>query len=275
VLFRSKKAVRNVYALEKLALALGVSAELIQDIADGLVDMDDAWFEFEEGMELRRVHAAMTPDLRIVRHKRLQAYEKLANDLLERTRTHSIPVFLPELITLFPYVTVAPGDVTDRIARSVRGKPGLFQIRHRKGEMNAHTRAAIAREFARVLLFAEREKLGLPPRHELLDAAEIIAFSNALLVPKAALKDEIQKQRVRVDMVGSLAEAFWVPRSIVRSRVKEIVLENLTEAELVQDSLKVRPNDGSDRRPSYWPNNDASVGDLLSEEGAVSSENLG
>lgn len=241
---RGKKAVRNIFALEKLAYTLDVAPELIQDVADGAIDLDDAWFEFEEAAELRRVNGGMAPALRIELHRRLNRIETVANDFLAKARIATVPVFLPELLELFPSISVQSGEVSDKIARSSRGKPGTFIIRHRKGDMNPHTRAAIVRELARVVLFAERDQLGIGTRQELLEPMEIIAFSNALLVPKAALKAETQKQILRADMVRSLAEAFWVPKSIIRTRLKEVVIENMSDAALSAEPLTVRAMGG-------------------------------
>jgi hypothetical protein len=250
---RGKKAVRNIFALEKLAYTLDAAPELIQDVADGVIDLDDAWFEFEEAAELRRVNAAMTTSLRIDLNRRLNRIEAVANDILGKARIATIPVFLPELLELFPSIGVQAGEVSDKIARSSRGKPGMFLIRHRKGEMNPHTRAAIVRELARVVLFAEREQLGIGPRQEILEPIEIIAFSNALLVPKAALQSETQKQLLRADLVRSLAEAFWVPKAIIRTRLKEVVIENMSDSALSAEPVTVRNIGGAAKIGGFNP----------------------
>lgn len=267
---RGKKAVRNIYALEKLAATVGVSSELIQDIADGLLSFDDAWFEFEEILDLRRIQSAMTAELRLERQVRLQALEQAAQGILGRSRIQTVPVFLPELIELFPYIKIAPGELPERIARSLRGKPGAYQIKHRKGDMNAHTRMAIGRELARIILLCERDKLGLPPRSEFLENAEIVAFSQALLVPKNLLRTEVQKHHVRLDLVGTLAEAFWVPRSAIRSRLKDLFIENLTKDEVLRAPVAVRTIEGAQRPAAYWGNSSGpSPLEDLAEDGSA------
>jgi hypothetical protein len=268
---RGKKAVRNIHALEKLAQTVGTSSELIQDLADGLLSFDDAWFEFEELIEIRRLNASMTPELQVERQKRLQAIEQVAASILAKARIQSLPVFLPEIIELFPYIKVVSGELTGRLARSLRGKPGSFQIKHRKGEMNAHTRLALAREVARLILLCERDNLGLPAKHDGLETAEVFALSHALLIPRDLLRAEMQRQPMRVDMIGTLSEAFWVPRASIRSRIKEIILENLTRDELVREPLSVRTTDGAQRRPALFTGTGSMATDDLSEDGAPST----
>jgi Zn-dependent peptidase ImmA (M78 family) len=115
--------------------------------------------------------------------------------------------------------------VADKVARSSRIKPGQYAIRYRKGDIRAHTRIAIAREIARIILLSERDKYPLSNRCETLSQAEIFDFANALLVPREALALEIQKTSTRVNMVKALADLFWVPKSVIRARLSTILLE--------------------------------------------------
>jgi hypothetical protein len=92
--------------------------------------------------------------------------------------------------------------------------------------MRAHTRAAIAREIARVVLYSEREQFHIPPKLENRSFFEIVDFSNALLVPKESLRAEIQKVPSKMNLVKTLSDVFWVPKSIIRSRLAFLLLEN-------------------------------------------------
>lgn len=237
---RGKKAVRSIYALDTLASALNVSTEVIQDLADGAIDLDDAWYEFEESEELRKVNAQLTPELRLERRQRLAHIERFASDLLKRAGTLTVPVFLPELLQTLPSISVIQGEVSEKIARSSKAKPGSFLIRYRKGDLRAHTRAAVAREIARILLFAERASIGLGAWRQELEFLEVVDLSNCLLVPKNHLIRETELLSSRVNFIKALAEAFWVPKSVVRSRLKQIALENLSESDLMRPALEVR-----------------------------------
>ncbi|MEN9825187.1 MAG: hypothetical protein RI953_932, partial [Pseudomonadota bacterium] len=52
---RGKKAVRSIFALEALSRELDVDVELIEDVASGALDFDEAWFDFCESEEESRL----------------------------------------------------------------------------------------------------------------------------------------------------------------------------------------------------------------------------
>jgi hypothetical protein len=133
-----------------------------------------------------------------------------------------------------------PGDVSDKLARSSRVRPGHYAIRFRKGDIRAHTRTAIAREIARIVLLSEREKFKFTSRCETLSQAEIVDFANALLVPREALAVEIQKISTRVNMVKALADLFWAPKSVIRSRLSSILFETASNSVFEAAALEAR-----------------------------------
>jgi transcriptional regulator with XRE-family HTH domain len=223
---RGKKAVRSVYALEALAQALDVDIETFQDIVDGTLDFEEAWLDFAEAEEEKRISQELGSDLLVQRRDRQLVLEQVAQGILQKAGVSSVPVYLPELLQVLAFIQVSQGEVSDKIARSSRVKPGLYSIRCRKGEMRAHTRAAIAREIARVVLYSEREQFHIPPKLENRSFFEIVDFSNALLVPKESLRAEIQKVPSKMNLVKTLSDVFWVPKSIIRSRLAFLLLEN-------------------------------------------------
>ncbi len=223
---RGKKAVRSVYALEALSQTLDVDIETIQDIVDGGLDFEEAWLDFVEAEEEKRLTGEMNGHLLMQRRDRQLLLEQVAQGILEKAGVASVPVYLPELLQVLTFIQVSQGEVSDKIARSSRVKPGLYSIRCRKGEMRAHTRTAIAREIARVILYSEREQFNIPPKLENLSFFEIVDLSNALLVPHASLRAEIQKVPAKMNMVKTLSDVFWVPKSVIRSRLTFLLLEN-------------------------------------------------
>lgn len=226
---RGKKAVRSVYALDALSEALDVDIETVQDLSDGALELEEAWFDYQEAEEIRRLSKELTPELALERRRRRVILENLANTLLEKANIASVPVYLPEVLAVLPFIQVSQGDVSEKLVRTSRIKPGQYAIRYRKGEMRAHTRAAITREIARVILYSEREQFGLPQRLDPLTFFEVLDLSNALLVPKTALREEAQKVSSRLNFVKVLSEVFWVPKSCIRSRLSASVLENAPE----------------------------------------------
>ncbi|MGY3802749.1 hypothetical protein ACWNT8_01590 [Pigmentibacter ruber] len=236
---RGKKAIRNVQSLENLAKALDVDLEIIQDLADGHVDLDEAWCDFCDAEEERRL-SLEEPGVRIERRDRSLEIEKVAQEILAKANVTSVPVHIPELISAFPFIQLMPGDVSDKLARSSRVRPGHYAIRFRKGDIRAHTRTAIAREIARIVLLSEREKFKFTSRCETLSQAEIVDFANALLVPREALAVEIQKISTRVNMVKALADLFWAPKSVIRSRLSSILFETASNSVFEAAALEAR-----------------------------------
>jgi|GEM_PF-577579 len=260
---RGKKAVRSVYALEALAQTLDVDIETVQDIVDGAVDFEEAWLDFSEAEEEKRLSAEAGGEIAMQRRDRQLLLEKVASDLLAKASVASVPVYLPEVLQVLPFIQVSQGEVSDKIARSSRVKPGLYSIRCRKGEMRGHTRAAIAREIARVILYSERDSFSIPPKLENLSFFEIVDFSNALIVPREALRAEIQKVPSKMNMVKTLSDVFWVPKSVIRARLAFLLLETATTDVFMTDPLAVTIMGASARRSALDLSEDDSGGQAL------------
>lgn len=227
---RGKKAVRSIYALDALSQTLDVDIDTIQDLADGLIDFEEAWFDFLEAEEYRRTMRELNPEMLQERRQRQRQFDKLAADLLAKANISSIPVYLPELLQVLPFIQLAQGDVAEKLVRTSRIKPGQYAVRYRKGELRAHTRAAITREISRVVMYSEREQFGLPSRQDALTFLEVIDFSNALLVPTDLLISEMQKVPARMNLIKRLSEIFWVPKAVIRERIATVVLDKSPES---------------------------------------------
>ncbi len=223
-----KKSVKSVHALEALAKHLNTDFETLHDLSDGTLDFDEAWFEFSETESLKDLAAKISPEMRRIRAEHTIVLEDLATRILAKADITSIPVFIPEVVTALPFLEVITRDVGDKLARSTRTKPGAYSIRYRKGDMRAHTRVAIIHEISRIILHSERQKFGLPPRIDELLPFEIELLSNALLVPLNLLKFEFQKVSVRLDVTTALADTFWVPKSVIRSRLAQALTQTLS-----------------------------------------------
>lgn len=237
---RGKKSVRSVYALEALANKLDVDHEVIQDLADGVTEFEEAWFDFLEAEEEKRLLSELTPELHEERRLRQRRLQEVAGEILSKANVKSVPVYLPEILAVLPFIQVTQGEISDKLVRTSRVKPGLYTIRCRKNELRAHTRAALAREIARVILFSEREQFNIPARLDPLSFFEMVDFSNALLVPKDSLRMEISKSSAKVNMARALADVFWVPKSVIRARLSDVLLEGASNT-VFQAPLLPRP----------------------------------
>ena len=237
---RGKKAVRSVYALEALSQSLDVDLETIQDLADGQAELEESWFDFAEAEEERRISKDFSAPLFHERRNRQLMLENVALQMHAKADVRSVPVYLPEILQVLPFIQVAQGDVSDKLARSSRVKPGQYSIRYRKGELRAHTRLAIAREISRVILYSEREQFQIPSKVDALSFFEILDLSNAILVPKEALRTELPKLSSKANMVKALADVFWVPKSVIRARLANLLMESAADSIFQAEPLAVR-----------------------------------
>jgi hypothetical protein len=239
---RGKKSVRSIFALEALSRALDVDVELIEDVASGAIDFDEAWFDFcESEEEAKQSQGHMGQTFSKARRDRQLMMESIADSMVRRAGAASVPVFLPELLTFIPFIQIAPVEMTDRLARSHRLKPGQYVIRHRKGDLTAHIRSAIAREVARIMLLSEREQFALPARSDETAALEVVDLANALLVPADLLKAELTKVPPRANMVQYLSDVFWVPKSVIRSRLVNLLMKDAHDTVFQAPTMSMPP----------------------------------
>lgn len=222
---RGKKAIRSIYALEALSKSLDVNSEIIHDLADG-AESEESWFDFMDAEEEHRATKSLTAPLAQLRRERQILLERVALQIQEKANINSFPIYLPEILQALPFIQMTQGDVTDKLARSSRIKTGQYCIKYRKGELRAHTRLAISREISRIILHSEREQFQIPPKSEELLFFEIMDFSSFLLLPKKALREELNKLTGKGNIIKTLAEIFWVPKSVVRNRLGNLILES-------------------------------------------------
>ncbi|MEY2987814.1 MAG: hypothetical protein RJB13_1335 [Pseudomonadota bacterium] len=227
---RGKKAVRSIFALEALSRELDVDVELIEDVASGAVDFDEAWFDFTEAEEESKISKDYDGVLfSKERRDRQILLEKIADSLAAQAGIQTVPVYVPELMASMSFIQLVQAEVTERLARSNRIKPGQYVIRYRKGDLTSHIRCAISREVAKIIVLSEREQFALPPRSDEMVMTEIIDLANALLVPSELLKAELTKIPARANMVQYLANLFWVPKVVIRSRLVTLLMRDASD----------------------------------------------
>ena len=227
---RGKKSVRSIYALEKLSQDLTADLSIVQELAEGVIDLDEAWLDHLESVEEKRLLSQFTPDMYVERRRRQRLLEGVASAILTEARVESVPVYLPEVLEILDFIQLIQGDVSDKITRSSKLKPGHYSIKYRKGDMRPHTRAAIAREIARIVLFSERERFHIPERLEGFGFFEIQDLSNALLVPRSIFLQETTKVPNKLNLMKTLGEVFWVPQHVIRSRLTTVLLDTAPDS---------------------------------------------
>lgn len=221
---RGEKNVKSVFALAKLADVLGLEVSLIHDIANGASRLEEAIFEYRESRSFHgTIKRALEGGIEAFNQARIKV-EAFAEDLHSKAESGTPPLYLPEILRFFPFISIQPMEMMDRLSRILRKKPGYYTIHFRRGELKPQTRMSMTRDLARIVFEAERgrfEELGSEKPH--LVGFEEIAFTAALLVPKALLLEEINKLDTRKNLVSELATLFWAPKSLICFQLQDII----------------------------------------------------
>lgn len=225
---RGEKNVRSVFALAKLAEALSVETALIHDITSGAVDLDEAYFEYIESRHYKNLKAQLrdssSDDQAVVRERVLDFVQRIQQECDFQTP----PLYLPEVMRTFAFITVQPVDMLDKLSRILRVKAGQYCIQYKKGELKAQTRMSMVKDLARIIFEGERGRF---PEFGAVQASllayEQQVFIANLLLPRAMLMQELGKLDSRRNVIAELAAIFWVPKSLVSFQLQDIVCDTM------------------------------------------------
>ena len=226
---RGEKNVRSVFALAKLAEALSVETSLIHDITSGSADLDEAFFEYQEARSYRTLKGqsqSAAPDkIQGIRERILEFVQQVQQEADFQTP----PLYLPEVMRSFAFITTQPVEMLDKLSRILRVKAGQYCIQYKKGELKAQTRMSMVKDLARIIFEGERERF---PEFGLstpgLAIYEQQVFVANLLLPRGLLLQEMSKMDSRKNVIAELATIFWVPKSLVSFQLQELVAEART-----------------------------------------------
>ncbi len=224
---RGEKNVRSVFALAKLAEALSVETSLIHDITSGSADLDEAFFEYQEARSYRHLKgqsAAATPEQLQETRERILSF---VTQIQEEANFETPPLYLPEVMRSFAFITTQPVEMLDKLSRILRVKAGQYCIQYKKGELKAQTRMSMVKDLARIIFEGERERFPeFGPAQAGLATYEQQIFVANLLLPRNLLLQEMSKMDSRKNVIAELATIFWVPKSLVSFQLQELVSES-------------------------------------------------
>ncbi len=225
---RGEKNVRSVFALAKLAETLGVETTLIHDITSGHADLDEAYFEYLEARNCRALNEqikSVSQDEIEAARARVQAF---VQQLLIESEFQTPPLYLPEVMRSFAFISTQPVDMLDKLSRILRVKAGQYCIQYKKGELKAQTRMSMLKDLARILFQGERARFPeFGPGNPALLAFEEQQFVANLLIPRTMLMQELSKLDSRKNVITELATIFWVPKSLISYQLQNIVCDSL------------------------------------------------
>lgn len=239
---KGDKSVKSVFALEKLATAIGVEITLIHELASGLIGLDEAYFEYSEARSFNKSYQkalSLGPDVMQQTRDRVQ---ELSNKLHQQANFATPPLYLPEVMRFLSFVRSQPAEIMNRLSRVLRIKSNQYTIQYKKGELRAQTRMSIVADLARIILEGERHRYPeLGQLREDLLGFERYTFIANLLLPKDLLRQELAKVDARKNAMTELSALFWAPKSLIGYQLQEIIREQLPN----------RPTTSAPRAASY------------------------
>ncbi len=221
---RGEKNVRSVFSLAKLAEALQVETALVHDLASGAVNLDEAYYEWQESNSFRTTLQTANAVAVDEVQKARQRVEAFVAQLHAQAEFATPPLYIPEVMRFFAFVTAQPSEMLDKLSRILRVKPGQYMIHFRKGDLKAPTRMGMTKDLARIVFEGERSRFPeLGEANPALVEFEEMLFTASLLVPKALLQAEMAKLDSRRNIISELAALFWVPKSLIGFQLQEIL----------------------------------------------------
>lgn len=243
---RGEKNVRSVFSLAKLADALQVEPTLVHDVASGAAGLDEAYYEWQESNSYREILTKIAgADMAAVEAARARV-EAFATELQTQSEFSTPPLYLPEVLRFFAFITTAPTDMMDKLSRILRVRPGQYSIQYRKGDLRPQTRQSMTKDLARILFEGERGRF---PELGTADAAllefEETLFTAALLAPKNLILAEMAKLDSRRNVVSELAALFWVPKSLICFQLQDILRSGARPAARAATAVTAKAVEGA------------------------------
>ncbi len=246
---KGKKNIRSIHAVRKIAEHLSVDDKLVVDIASGEISEKEAFYEYL-GYGNRKLDPSVYENARKEYYRRnastwtrekenefrsffeidYGAIERLVDGILEQINLQEAPLYLPEVAAIDQNLSLqAVSDETGDISVETRTVDERTLIRYPKGqEAKPYVRFQMATEVGKYFL----KKAGIIPNKIALEAAPELAviqtnvFAARLLTPEKLVRKEMARIDVAKDIVSQLAELFWVSKTFMNGRLKEILESN-------------------------------------------------
>lgn len=232
---KGKKNIKSLRVVNTIAEHLEVDPRIVTDLISGRADLEESIQEYKGyGAfslsqkyydELKREYFRNPARFTIGGEAR--SFEQVTDllrdsslavvdELLRKAEVASCPVLIPELAAALPGIEFrAEAELPEAVAKATQ-EGARFVIRYRDGEMKPHIRFLLAREIGRALLSNQ-----LTDTEDELVSARINHFALLLLMPTSLLQPLMRQLDPTQDLVGQLAEFFWVSRSIVNLRLRD------------------------------------------------------
>lgn len=225
---RGVKNVRFLRDLEKLAEALEVEDTLVFDVASGVLNAEEAIFEYHQRKAANEVKANITPATQRAFDVSYKRICKFVDDIHGKANFEEAPLYLPEIVRFFSFVSIKEEQSiedkrTNVSALTYLAKSGSrYVIHYQEGALSSQARWAVCYDLATIVLKEERSRY--PELGKYSDkkfAYECLVFCAQLLCPQKLMLSELS---LRInpckDVVSELSKTFWVSPTLINFQLK-------------------------------------------------------
>lgn len=248
---KGKKNIRSIQAMKSIAKHLGVDERLIVDVASGEMSEWEAFFEYTG-------YGEFSPDPKILEIAKKEFYRRHASNwtrekeqefkkqfeineveinktvrmIHETISFNEAPLYLPEVVAAYPDISMKEVESKfdhqqDPIATRI--EEGKVLITYPIDvKMRPFVRYRIARGMAHYFLSKGQAYTPQEPSEHALYISNIQAnlFAAKLLTPAYLMRKELSQLDPAKDIVTQLADVFWMSKTFMNGRIKEILEKN-------------------------------------------------
>lgn len=247
---KGKKNIRSIQAMKAIADHLGIDERLVVDVASGEMSDGEAFHEFrgygafvieKEFIETARKafhrknahtwNREQDDDFKKSFDVREREIDAIVNDIHARIGFEEAPLYLPEIASVFREIQLHPLDAntTTEVAVTPKEGGGIVITFPNEGKLRPFVRFQIAKAMA-VPFFENAGLVAGPELEEYGDHVTSVRanlFAAKLLMPASLIRKELAHINVAKDIVSQLAEIFWVSKTFMNGRLREILQNEL------------------------------------------------
>ncbi len=248
---KGKKNIRSIQAMKSIAKHLGVDERLIVDVASGEMSEWEAFFEYTG-------YGDFSPDPKILEAAKKEFYRRNAANwsrekeiefkrqfeinepeinrvvrkIHETIAFHEAPLYLPEIVASYTEIQLRAVDTDLESSGNpivMRPEQGKLMIEYPVDvKMRPFVRYRIARAMAHY--FLQKESIMAPAEGgehaQYINNIQSNLFAAKLLTPAYLIRRELNQLDAAKDIVAQLADVFWMSKTFMNGRIKEILEKN-------------------------------------------------
>ena len=242
---KGKKNIRSIQAVKSIADHLGVDEKLIFEIASGEINETEAFYEYsgygrffidEDLVETAKKEFYLknanvwTRDRESAFRNFFDLQENRIDDVVsmihKKVDFNEAPLYLPEIAANFPNINLRPTNETSStpITASIEGSCTNIHF-----PANEKMRPYIRYQIAKAMAGPFFREAGISTPDELGDYAQHVKdiqanlFVAKLLTPANLIRKELSNVNIAKDIIGQLAEIFWVSKTFMNARLKDVL----------------------------------------------------